>query len=162
MAIDLTRFHATFLAESLSGLDAMEADLLKLEQGEQNPELLQGIFRAIHSIKGGSGSLGFEAIAEFSHHLESLLDGLRSGALQPDAEIIDLLLRSVDAERSLLGEVQNGVATDIAPIELLKSEIMRRQLATTTPPLTNSGLGGKWGQRLCDRVQAPSRVFPLR
>ena len=141
MAIDLTRFHATFLAESLSGLDAMEADLLKLEQGEQNPELLQGIFRAIHSIKGGSGSLGFEAIAEFSHHLESLLDGLRSGALQPDAEIIDLLLRSVDAERSLLGEVQNGVATDIAPIELLKSEIMRHQIATTTPPLTNSGLG---------------------
>ena len=142
MAIDLTRFHATFLAESFSGLDAMEADLLKLEQGDSNPELLQAIFRVIHSIKGGSGSLGFEALAEFSHHLESLLDGLRAGSLSPDAEIIDLLLRAVDAERSLLGEVQNGVATDIAPIELLKSEIEQRRVNLTSPAETSMP-GGK-------------------
>lgn len=144
MAIDLTRFHATFLAESLSGLDAMEADLLTLEQGDRHPELLQGIFRAIHSIKGGSGSLGFEAIAEFSHHLESLLHSLRTSARQPDAAIIDLLLRAVDAERNLLGEVQNGVATDMAPIELLKSELMQRQVAMiTSPTVTNSVIEAK-------------------
>ena len=109
MAIDLARFHATFLAESLSGLDSMEADLLELERGSRDPELLQAIFRTVHSIKGGSGSLGFDAIADFSHHLETLLDDLRSGTVEPSREIIDLLLRSVDAERSLLGEVQNGI-----------------------------------------------------
>ena len=124
MAIDLARFNATFLAESLSGLDAMEADLLELERGNKDPELLQGIFRAIHSIKGGSGSLGFEAIADFSHHLESLLDGLRTGEVEPSREIIDILLHSVDAERSLLGEVQSGIGVDIAPIEQLKSDLM--------------------------------------
>jgi two-component system, chemotaxis family, sensor kinase CheA len=124
MAIDLARFNATFLAESLSGLDAMEADLLDLERGNDDPELLQGIFRVIHSIKGGSGSLGFEAIADFSHHLESLLDGLRTGEVEPSRNIIDILLRSVDAERSLLGEVQSGIGIDLAPIEELKSDLM--------------------------------------
>ncbi len=125
MAIDLARFHATFLAESLSGLDSMEADLLELERGSRDPELLQAIFRTVHSIKGGSGSLGFDAIADFSHHLETLLDDLRSGAVEPSREIIDLLLRSVDAERSLLGEVQNGIGIDIVPVEHLKNAIIR-------------------------------------
>ncbi len=129
MAIDLARFNATFLAESLSGLDAMEADLLELERGNRDPELLQAIFRVIHSIKGGSGSLGFEAIADFSHHLESLLDGVRTGGIEPNREIIDLLLRSVDAERSLLGELQNGIGADMAPIEQLKADLAQRQIS---------------------------------
>jgi two-component system, chemotaxis family, sensor kinase CheA len=128
MAIDLARFHATFLAESLSGLDSMEADLLELERGSRDPELMQAIFRTVHSIKGGSGSLGFEAIADFSHHLETLLDEMRSGKLEPGREIIDLLLRSVDVERSLLGEVQNGVGIDMVPVEQLKNEIVNWQL----------------------------------
>jgi two-component system, chemotaxis family, sensor kinase CheA len=130
MAIDLARFNATFLAESLSGLDAMEADLLELERGDRDPERLQAIFRVIHSIKGGSGSLGFEAIADFSHHLESLLDGLRTGDIEPNREIIDLLLRAVDAERNLLGELQNGIGVDFAPVEQLKSDIIRAHAGT--------------------------------
>ena len=132
MTIDLARFNATFLAESLSGLDAMEADLLELEKGTRDPELLQAIFRAVHSIKGGSGSLGFDAIAEFSHHLETLLDDMRSGSIAPSRELIDLLLRSVDAERSLLAEVQNGVGVDMTPIEQLKSEIIQWHSAKTS------------------------------
>ena len=123
MAIDLTRFNATFLAESFSGLDSMETDLLELERGARDPELLQAIFRTVHSIKGGSGSLGFEAIADFSHQLESLLDKLRSGQVEPNSELVNLLLRSVDVERSLLGEVQNGIGIDMSAVEQLKNEI---------------------------------------
>lgn len=123
MPIDLARFNATFLAESLSGLDAMEADLLELERGSRDPELIQAIFRTVHSIKGGSGSLGFEAIADFSHHLETLLDELRSGKVEPNREFIDLLLRSVDAERNLLGEVQSGIGIDMEAVDQLKNEI---------------------------------------
>ncbi len=134
MAIDLARFNATFLAESLSGLDSMEADLLELERGSRDPELLQAIFRAVHSIKGGSGSLGFDAIADFSHHLETLLDEVRSGQIEPNREIIDLLLRSVDAQRNLLGEVQSGIGIDMVPVEQLKNEIIRLHENATPPP----------------------------
>ena len=124
MAIDLTRFNATFLTESLAGLDAMETDLLELERGNKDPELLQAIFRVVHSIKGGSGSLGFEQIADFSHHLESLLDNLRTGSIEPSREITDLLLRGVDAERRLLGELQSGSGIDSASIEQLTADLM--------------------------------------
>ncbi len=125
MAIDLARFNATFLAESFSGLDSMETDLLEIERGSCDPELLQSIFRTVHSIKGGSGSLGFDAIADFSHQLESLLDKLRSGQVEPNRELVNLLLRSVDVERSLLGEVQNGIGIDMSVVEQLKNEISR-------------------------------------
>ena len=101
----------------------METDLLEIERGSSDPELLQSIFRTVHSIKGGSGSLGFDAIADFSHQLESLLDKLRSGQVEPNRELVNLLLRSVDVERSLLGEVQNGIGIDMSVVEQLKNEI---------------------------------------
>jgi two-component system, chemotaxis family, sensor kinase CheA len=134
MTIDLARFHSTFLAESLSGLDAMEADLLELERGARDPEMLQAIFRTVHSIKGGSGSLGFDAIADFSHHLETLLDDLRNGNVEPTHDIIELLLRSVDAQRNLLSEVQSGIGVDMIPIDQLKSEIIHLQSAPRAKP----------------------------
>ncbi len=101
----------------------METDLLEIERGSSDPELLQSIFRTVHSIKGGSGSLGFDAIADFSHQLESLLDKLRGGQVEPNRELVNLLLRSVDVERSLLGEVQNGIGIDMSVVEQLKNEI---------------------------------------
>ncbi len=101
----------------------METDLLEIERGSSDPELLQSIFRTVHSIKGGSGSLGFDAIADFSHQLESLLDKLRGGEVEPNRELVNLLLRSVDVERSLLGEVQNGIGIDMSVVEQLKNEI---------------------------------------
>ena len=66
MSIDLRQFHASFFSESLEGLDATEANLLRLEGGERSPELLNAIFRAIHSIKGAAGSLGFPQIGRFT------------------------------------------------------------------------------------------------
>ncbi len=137
MTIDLARFHSTFLAESLSGLDAMEADLLALERGSRDPEMLQAIFRTVHSIKGGSGSLGFDAIADFSHHLETMLDDLRNGNIEPTRDIIELLLRSVDAQRNLLGEVQSGIGVDMVPIEQLKNEIIQLQSTPRIKPVPN-------------------------
>ena len=93
--IDLKRFHATYFAESLQSLDTMESDLLLIEKGERNPELMNAVFRAVHSVKGSGGSLGFDAIADFSHHLESLLDDVRKGLCDPDAPMIDVMAGQV-------------------------------------------------------------------
>lgn len=108
MAVDLARFHATFIGESFAGLDSMEADLLRLEAGEQDPELLQSIFRVVHSIKGAGASLGFEEVADFSHGLESLLDDLRSDRARLTPEIADTLLQAVDVLRGLLGQFEGA------------------------------------------------------
>ena len=99
MSIDLRQFHASFFSESLEGLDGAEANLLRLESGEQSPELLNAIFRAIHSIKGAAGSLGFPEIGRFTHEFEHVLDDLRNGKFSPDAQAVDTMLACVDHVR---------------------------------------------------------------
>src|SRR3989344_5707212 len=75
MAIDMRQFHQTFFEESLEGLAGMETELLRLEKAAANnghdtvaadPEILNTIFRAAHSIKGGSSTFGFEEVAAFA------------------------------------------------------------------------------------------------
>jgi two-component system chemotaxis sensor kinase CheA len=114
MSIDLRQFHASFFSESLEGLDAAEANLLRLESGERSPELLNAIFRAIHSIKGAAGSLGFPEIGRFTHEFEYVLDDLRRGEFEPDAEAADTMLACVDHVRYMLQSAQAEKPLDAA------------------------------------------------
>ncbi|HXN09748.1 MAG TPA: chemotaxis protein CheA, partial [Steroidobacteraceae bacterium] len=102
MSLDLTQFHETFFEESFEALESMEAALLELSAGDADPELINTIFRVAHSIKGGSATFGFSEVAAFTHTLETLLDQLRSGRRQVRHGIVDVLLRSVDALRTML------------------------------------------------------------
>ncbi len=108
MSIDLERFHQTFFEESFEGLQAMEAALLGLDPDAADAETINTIFRAAHSIKGGAGTFGFSTIAEFTHHLETLLDEVRAGERRPDQALIDLVLRSVDVLRDMLAAARDG------------------------------------------------------
>jgi two-component system chemotaxis sensor kinase CheA len=123
MSIDLRQFHASFFSESLEGLDAAEANLLRLESGERSPELLNAIFRAIHSIKGAAGSLGFPEIGRFTHEFEYVLDDLRRGEFEPDADAADTMLACVDHVRFMLRSAQaekpHDAARDTALLERL-------------------------------------------
>ena len=122
MAIDITQFHQTFFEESLEGIDEMESGLLQIEEGmagqrstdlfETDKESLNTIFRAVHSIKGGSATFGFNNVAEFSHVLESLLDELREGRITKNRRVVNVLLQSIDCLRHLLGAAQTGDAID--------------------------------------------------
>ena len=77
--MDITRFHAAFFEESREGLDAMEGGLLSLESGGGDPETINVIFRAAHSIKGGAATFGFSSVTDLTHLLETLLDEARAG-----------------------------------------------------------------------------------
>lgn len=102
MTIDLSQFHATFLEESLEGIDIMESSLLDLNVGDKDPDVINTIFRAAHSIKGGSGTFGFMEISEFTHVQETLLDEIRSAKRDATQDIINTLLESVDCVREML------------------------------------------------------------
>ena len=102
MKIDLSQFRQAFLQESADHIASMEAGLLELRSAPEDIELLNSIFRSAHSIKGGAGSFGLTNVVRFTHSLENLLDQLRSSEMQATSEIIDILLRSVDALRNLL------------------------------------------------------------
>ena len=112
MSIDLEQFHETFFEESFEGLDIMESGLLELEQGDVDLENINTIFRSAHSIKGGSGTFGFTAVAEFTHDMETLLDQMRNGERQVSASVVDTLLGCVDVLRSMLNAIKDGSEID--------------------------------------------------
>jgi len=133
MSMDLQRFHATFFEESREGLDAMETGLLALEGGQLDPEIINSVFRAAHSIKGGAGTFGFTTIADLTHVLETLLDELRAGkrALEPAA--VDAMLSSVDVLRALLREVEHGQPADPQAVQAVTARLEAVLSGQTTP-----------------------------
>ncbi len=136
MSMDLQRFHATFFEESREGLDAMEAGLLALESGQQDPEIINSVFRAAHSIKGGAGTFGFDAIAALTHVLETLLDELRAGKRALEANAVDAMLSSVDVLRALLREAEHGQPADpqaVAAIKARLEAVLSGQAAASAP-----------------------------
>jgi len=109
MSADLKRFHATFFEESREGLEAMESGLLDLEGGRGSADTINSVFRAAHSIKGGSATFGFTRVAELTHVLETLLDELRADRRPLSADAMDAMLASVDVLRALLKADEQGV-----------------------------------------------------
>ena len=112
MSIDLSQFHQIFYEESFEGLEDMESCLLDLDTESVDPETINTIFRAAHSIKGSSGTFGFTEITEFTHVLETLLDQIREGSRQLTQDHVDLLLQSVDCLRQMLSSLQAGEAVE--------------------------------------------------
>lgn len=109
MSIDISQFHAVFFEESLEGLETMEKGLLSLSpESIPDKELINAIFRAAHSIKGGSGTFGFSEISEFTHVLETYLDLIREGRCVLQEESIELLLKSCDCLRDMVIALQRG------------------------------------------------------
>ncbi len=95
-----------FLIESGENLDRLDQDLVKLEDAPSSKELLAGVFRTIHTIKGSCGFLGFARLEKLAHAGESLLSKLRDGDLTLDAEITSGLLAMVDAVRGMLAQIE--------------------------------------------------------
>ena len=122
MSIDLSQFFEVFFEESFEGLDTMEAELLNLVPGEEDLETINTIFRAAHSIKGGSGTFGFSSVSDFTHVLETLLDQIRQGERTLTTEHVNLLLKAVDCLRSLLAGLQAEQEPDLTEADTLRAQ----------------------------------------
>jgi two-component system chemotaxis sensor kinase CheA len=86
----------------------MESGLLNLDMGDVNVDEINTIFRAAHSIKGGSGTFGFNSVSDFTHVMETLLDEMRDGRRLITQTAVDVLLGSVDCLREMLQAIQGG------------------------------------------------------
>jgi two-component system chemotaxis sensor kinase CheA len=117
--IDLNRFKAAFFEEAVDHLAVLESELLQLEECPHDRERLDGIFRAAHSVKGASGMFGFNEVSSFTHGMEGLLDGMRENRIQVEPALVELLLRSTDVLKALIGAAQGTCAAPAAARELL-------------------------------------------
>lgn len=120
---------ADFVTESREHLSAIEPDLLTMEQvGQQaSSDVINRVFRAIHSIKGGAGFFSFEALKRLSHVMESVLMQVRDGKLKVDPEIMDVIFSAIDRLRTMLDDIHKS---DTVPSEdMLKAleEVLERQ-----------------------------------
>ncbi len=123
MSIDLSQFHGVFFEESFEGLAVMETELLDFDIAHPDHEIINTIFRAAHSIKGGSGSFGFTEITNFTHVLETLLDEIRAGKRNMTQQDIDVFLRSVDCLREMLTSARDDTALNHDLVQSLQSEL---------------------------------------
>ncbi len=110
----------TYFQECEELLLAMEEGLLAMESGDADSEVINAVFRAVHSIKGSGGAFGFEPLVAFAHVLETVLDLVRSGKLPPGPDIMKVLLRAGD----VLADHVNAARTGVPLAAAHDSEIM--------------------------------------
>jgi two-component system, chemotaxis family, sensor kinase CheA len=119
---EMAEIAKVFFQESREGLDAMEAGLLGLGD-PSDTETINTIFRAAHSIKGGSATFGFTEVASFTHGVETLLDEMRNGVRAVTAEAIQVLLQSCDCLREMIAATEAEHPLDQSRISTLNSDI---------------------------------------
>ena len=131
-----------FLIESTEGLDQMDQYFIELEDTPDDPEIVKSIFRIIHSIKGTSGFLAFGRLEKVTHTGENLLQKARDGELVLNGNMIDALLKMVDAVREMMGEIehtgrdgQNDYKDLIGWLERLSKEDGAAQPEPTAKPI---------------------------
>jgi len=103
-----------FISESREHLSTIETDLLAIEEGGANldEDLVNKVFRAAHSIKGGSGFLGLNKVKELAHKAETVLDMLRSRKITPNAEVTNILLNAFDKLREMINHPAESEQSD--------------------------------------------------
>jgi len=123
-----------FFQECDEGLVQAEAGLLALQSGAQDDETINTIFRAVHSIKGGSGAFGFSALQHFTHHFETLLDQLRSGDHKLTPDLIGILLGAFDMLADHIGAIRGEKAVPDDADMLAKLEAIAAGEAMSDDP----------------------------
>ena len=133
MSDDFSQFQDAFFEEAGDHLAIVEEGLLALEQHPEDLDLLGKIFRSAHSIKGTSGMFGFNAVAQFTHKMETLLDLLRNGQKVVTPQIADLLLKSTDCLKTLIDAAKSGSPVDDETVQRLTVELASASTAGSQP-----------------------------
>ena len=119
-----------YLAECREHLTTIEADLLSMEQSGAaiDEQLVNRVFRAAHSIKGGAGFFDLHKIKELGHRTENVLDLVRSGQMIPNSEIVSILLLAFDQLRTLIRDYADSNDADISEFTDALSRLVEEHL----------------------------------
>ncbi len=112
MSIDMSQFYQVFFDEAQEHLGNLEQLLLDIDLHDPDPEDLNAIFRAAHSIKGSAGTFGFQDLAEVTHVMETLLDRVRKNEIRLTEDMVDAFLESGDVLKNLLAAHQGQAVAD--------------------------------------------------
>jgi len=118
MTDDMQEIITDFVTEAEESLDRIDPLFVELETNGEDKEILNDIFRCMHTLKGAAGFLGFQPVVDVAHTSENILKRLREGEVALTKRIVDAVLASVDMLRSLIGHVKHSEELDdnIAPL----------------------------------------------
>lgn len=140
-----------FLQEAQDLLELLEHSLLDLERTPGDGELIDKAFRALHTIKGSGAMFGFDAVAAFTHHVETAFDLVRKGKVTPTGELIAVALAAKDQMRQLIDEPANA---SISAGDAILDDLRRFMEAATGLP-SREHAGG-------EALEAPDEAAPVR
>jgi two-component system chemotaxis sensor kinase CheA len=136
-----------FIAESLDHLSRFENQRLDVEAGgaDRDQEVLNALFRAVHSIKGGGGLLGLTPITSLAHQMENILGRVRERELVLTAPDVDVIFQAAAILHSMLGHVDSRAAYDLSTIGRALERLAAAECAiaetVTTSPTPNAEAG---------------------
>lgn len=110
--MDMNEIKEIFFQECEEQLAELESGLLKMNDGDRDPETVNAVFRAVHSIKGGAGAFGLDDLVAFAHVFETTLDCVRSNKLEPGPEVMKVMLKSADVLADLVSASRDGGSVD--------------------------------------------------
>ena len=136
---DMQELLEDFLVESFELIEQIDHDLVELESNPDDLELLNRIFRVAHTVKGSSSFLNFDTLTKLTHHMEDVLNKARHGELKITADVMDVVLKSVDMMKGLLVSIRdNGNVSssgiDISQICLQLTAISEGQSHASATP----------------------------
>jgi two-component system chemotaxis sensor kinase CheA len=121
--MDMNEIKEIFFQECEEQLAELESGLLKLNDGDRDPETVNAVFRAVHSIKGGAGAFGLDDLVAFAHVFETTLDCVRSNKLDPGPEVLKTMLKSADVLADLTAASRDGGTVDPSRTSVLVKEL---------------------------------------
>ncbi|WOS63337.1 chemotaxis protein CheA [Sinorhizobium fredii] len=121
--MDMNEIKEIFFQECEEQLAELESGLLRLNDGDRDPETVNAVFRAVHSIKGGAGAFGLDDLVSFAHVFETTLDCVRSNRLEPNQDVLKVMLKSADVLADLTNAARDGGSVDEARSRQLIKEL---------------------------------------
>lgn len=130
----MAEIKQVFFQECEEQLFELEAGLLTIERGDFDPETVNAVFRAVHSIKGGAGAFNLTDLVHFAHVFENTMDLVRTGKLEPSPPLIKLMLRAADILADLVRAARDDESSDPGPREAMAAELKTWAPGAAPPP----------------------------
>ncbi|HEX3011073.1 MAG TPA: chemotaxis protein CheA [Syntrophomonadaceae bacterium] len=119
MKMDMSKYLDVFLEESKEHLESLNERLLELEKNRADEASLNEIFRAAHTLKGMSSTMGFNDVADLTHHMEDVLSDLKEGLMEANSYVIDVLFHCFDRLQLMIDNIAGGGSDEMDNSDLL-------------------------------------------
>ncbi len=120
MKLDMSQYLDVFLEESKEHLGSLNERLLELEKNPHDAAGLNEIFRAAHTLKGMSSTMGFNDLADLTHHMENLLSDLKEGLMLANTNVVNVLFQCVDRLQFIVDKVENSDKSETDNSDLIQ------------------------------------------